>query len=171
MARGAPESSAVRRAEDGLDESSAEVVVLREAMEGAVLRVETVPAVLPVAMMRAGRKGVTVRAVRREAIAATVRPVETVRAVLRVASVGAGRPEAMAATVWPEGTARVVLPVAMVREVRQAVTVRAVRREAIAAAVWPGVTGDFVTIPPTHSVGSPARERGANHAAATMPTH
>lgn len=108
MAGGAPESSAVRRAEDGLDESSAEVVVLR---------------------------------------------VETVRAVLRVASVGAGR------------------PVAMVRAARQAVTVRAVRREAIAATVWPGVTGDFVTISPIHSVGSPERERGASHAAATMSTH
>ena len=135
MAGGAPESSAVRRAEDGLDESSAEVVVLR---------------------------------------------VETVRAVLRVASVGAGRPVAMeravrpeviAVTVWPEETARVVLPVAMVRAARQAVTVRAVRREAIAATVWPGVTGDFVTISPIHSVGSPERERGASHAAATTPTH
>lgn len=117
MAGGAPESSAVRRAEDGLDESSAEVVVLRGAMERVVLRVETV------------------------------------RAVLRVASVGAGR------------------PVAMVRAARQAVTVRAVRREAIAAMVWPGVTGDFVTISPIHSVGSPERERGASHAAATTPTH
>jgi hypothetical protein len=108
MAGGAPESSAVRRAEDGLDESSAEVVVLQEAMERAV---------------------------------------------------------------QPEETARVVLPVAMVRAVLQAVTVRAVRREAIAATVWPGVTGDFVTISPIHSVGSPERERGASHAAATTPTH
>lgn len=108
MAGGAPESSAVRRAEDGLDESSAEVVVLRGAMARVVLRVETV------------------------------------RAALRVASV---------------------------RAVRQAVTVRAVRREAIAATVWPGVTGDFVTISPIHSVGSPERERGASHAAATTPTH
>jgi hypothetical protein len=117
MAGGAPESSAVRRAEDGLDESSAEVVVLRGAM---------------------------------------------VRAVLRVASVGAGRREAIAATVWPEETAGMVLPVAMVR---------AVRREAIVATVWPGVTADFVTISLIHSVGSPERERGASHAAATMPTH
>ena len=97
--------------------------------------------------------------------------VETVRAVLRVASVGAVRPEVIAVTVWPEETARVVLPVAMVRAARQAVTVRAVRREAIAAMVWPGVTGDFVTISPIHSVGSPERERGASHAAATTPTH
>lgn len=99
MAGGAPESSAVRRAEDGLDESSAEVVVLQEAME------------------------------------------------------------------------RAVQPVVTVRAVRQAVTVRAVRREAIAATVWPGVTGDFVTISPIHSVGSPERERGVSHAAATTPTH
>lgn len=117
MAREAPESSAVRRAEDELDESSAVAVVLRVAMERVVLRVETV------------------------------------RAVLRVASVGAGRPEA---------TGGVVLPVAMVRAARPAVMVRE---------VLPGVTGDFVTISPIHSVGSPERERGASHAAATMPTH
>ena len=108
MAGGAPESPAVRRAEDGLDESSAEVVVLQEVMERAV---------------------------------------------------------------QPEETARGVLRGAMVRAARQAVTVRAVRREAIAAMVWPGVTGDFVTISPIHSVGSPERERGASHAAATTPTH
>ena len=64
-----------------------------------------------------------------------------------------------------------VLPVAMVRAVLQAVTVRAVRREAIAATVWPGATGDFVTISLIHSVGSPERERGASHAAATTPIH
>jgi hypothetical protein len=65
MAGGAPESSAVRRAEDGLDESSAEVVVLQGAMERVVLRVASVGAV---------RQAVTGRAVRREAIAATVWP-------------------------------------------------------------------------------------------------
>ena len=135
MAGGAPESSAVRRAEDGLDESSAVAVVLRGAMERVVLRVASVGAGRPVAMVRAAR------------------------------------PEAIAATVLSEETARGVLRGAMVRAARQAVTVRAVRREAIAATVWPGVTGDFVTISPIHSVGSPERERGASYAAATTPIH